>query len=334
MSVSAAVRPTPEPAPKDAGGWIRRMAPFLFAHKRNVVMAFGVAVIGQGIAALVPLWSKTIVDDVIVHDRQPLGPWLILLVASGVVTFALAFVRRYAGGRVALDVQYDLRNAVYERLQRLDFASHDKLQTGQLVSRASSDTALIQGLLTFLPIMLGNVVLLVVALIVMLATSAKLTIVALLAIPAMFFVAMRLRKTIFPASWDAQQRAAEVAGVVDEAVTGVRVVKGFGQESRELTDLADVGADLYKSRVRLIRLQARFTPTMQSIPVVGQVGVLGFGGWLALHGQLSLGAFLAVLLVPRAARGTRTNVCACCWRSVSRRGPAPNGCSTFSTPTR
>jgi ATP-binding cassette subfamily B protein len=283
----------PEPAPHGSGGWVRRlMVPFLMAHKRNVLTAFGVAVIGQGVQGLVPVWSKHIVDDVIIHHRQPLAPWLTLLVASAVVTFVLAFVRRYAGGRVALDVQYDLRNAVYERLQRLDFASHDKLQTGQLVSRASSDTALIQGLLTMLPIMTGNVVLLVVALVVMVLTSIKLTIVALLAVPAMFLVAIRLRATIFPASWDAQQRAAEVAGVVDEAVTGVRVVKGFGQEQRELDDLTEVAGDLYKSRVRLVRLQARFTPAMQSIPVLGQVAVLGFGGWLALHGHLSLGAFL------------------------------------------
>ena len=78
-----------------------------------------------------------------------------------VVTFATSYIRRWLGGRVSLDVQYDLRNAIYERLQRLDFAGHDQMQTGQLVSRASSDVGLIQGLLSFLPIMLGNVVMLV-----------------------------------------------------------------------------------------------------------------------------------------------------------------------------
>ncbi len=306
-AVTAHTRPVPEPGPKGAG-WIRRMWPFLMAHKRNVLLAFGVAIVGQGVAAAVPIISKQIMDNVILPNSKPanarqalvlghlhreaLAPWLILLFGCAIVTFAFAFVRRYAGGRVALDVQYDLRNAVYERLQRLDFASHDNMQTGQLVSRASSDTALIQGLLTMLPIVTGSIVLLVVALGAMIYYSPELTIVALLAIPLLFFVAMRLRKTVFPASWDAQQRAAEVAGVVDEAVTGVRVVKGFGQEQRELDDLVDVGADLYKSRVRLVRLQARFTPTMQSIPVLGQVAVLGFGGWLALHGHLTVGTFL------------------------------------------
>ncbi|MEY2420268.1 MAG: ATP-binding cassette, subfamily bacterial [Acidimicrobiaceae bacterium] len=263
------------------------------AHKRNVFIAFGVSILGQAVAALTPLAEKIIVDDVIVNHRRPLAPWLALLIAAGVFGFGAAFVRRYVGGRVSLDVQYDLRNAVYERLQRLDFASHDQMQTGQLVSRANSDVGLLQGLLMFLPIMLGNVVLLVVALVVMVILSPPLTLVALLVLPALLVVTLKLRTTIFPASWDAQQRAGEVAGVVDEAVTGVRVVKGFGQEDRELLHLAGASSDLFSSRMRLVRLQARYTPMLQVVPVLGQVGVLAFGGWLAMNGHLTLGTFLA-----------------------------------------
>ncbi|MEY2404394.1 MAG: ATP-binding cassette, subfamily bacterial, partial [Acidimicrobiaceae bacterium] len=263
------------------------------AHKRNVFIAFGVSILGQAVAALTPVAEKIIVDDVIVNHRRPLAPWLALLIAAGVFGFVAAFVRRYVGGRVSLDVQYDLRNAVYERLQRLDFASHDQMQTGQLVSRANSDVGLLQGLLMFLPIMLGNLILLVIAMVVMVILSPPLTLVALLMLPALLLVTMRLRTTIFPASWDAQQRAGEVAGVVDEAVTGVRVVKGFGQEDRELEHLAAVGGDLFSSRMRLVKLQARYTPMLQVIPVLGQVGVLAFGGWLAINGSVTLGTFLA-----------------------------------------
>ena len=176
-------RPTPEPAPPEAGGWLRRLLPFLMAHKRNVFIAFGVSVLGQTASALTPVVERTIVDDVIVNQRQPLAPWLAVLIAAGVFGFVAAFVRRYVGGRVSLDVQYDLRNAVYERLQRLDFASHDQMQTGQLVSRANSDVGLLQGLLMFLPILLGNLIFLVIALGVMLWYSPPLTLVALLCVP-------------------------------------------------------------------------------------------------------------------------------------------------------
>src|SRR5688572_27239421 len=274
-------RPTPEPAPPEAGGWLRRLLPFLMAHKRDVFVAFGVSILGQAVAALTPVAAKIIVDDVITNQRRPLAPWLVWLIAAGLFGFIAAFIRRYVGGRVSLDVQYDLRNAVYERLQRLDFASHDQMQTGQLVSRANSDIGLLQGLLMFLPIMLGNLVFLVMALAVMLYLSPPLTLVAFIAVPVLLIVTLRLRTTIFPASWDAQQRAGEVAGVVDEAVTGVRVVKGFGQEDRELAHLGEVAGDLFRSRARLVRLQARFTPALQAVPVLAQVGVLALGGWLA-----------------------------------------------------
>ena len=97
----------------------------------------------------------------------------------------------------------------------------------------------------------------------------------------------------FPASWDAQQRAGEVAGVVDEAVSGVRVVKGFGQEGRELERLAGASEDLFASRLRALRIQARYGSALSAVPALGQVAVLAFGGWLAIEGRISLGTFLA-----------------------------------------
>ena len=288
-----AERVTPQPKPPGSGGWLRRLSPFLLAHRREVSIAFGTAIAGQTVNVVTPLISKVVIDDVITTHQRSLAPWLALLVACGLFTFVASFIRRFVGGRVSLDVQFDLRNAVYERLQRLDFGSHDRLQTGQLVSRASSDVALIQSVLMLLPIMLGNVVMLVFSLVVMAWLSPALTLVALVMIPVLLVIALGLRSTVFPASWDAQQRAAEVAGVVDEAVTGVRVVKGFGQEDRELHHLADAGGGLYRSRVRLIRLQARYTSALAAVPVLAQVAVLGFGGWLAIEGHISLGTFVA-----------------------------------------
>src|SRR4051794_13924234 len=283
-----------DPAPPGSGGWIRRlMVPFLAAHKTNVAIAFGMAIVGMVISAITPLIEKVIVDDVIVAHNRAMAPLLAVLIGAGGVTFAASFVRRFVGGRVALDVQYDMRNAIYERLQRLDFATHDELQTGQLVSRASSDVGLLQGLLSFLPLMLGNLIMTIVAFVVMFFLSPPLTLVALAAVPALFVLSIRLRKTMYPASWDAQQKVGEVAGVVDEAVSGVRVVKGFGQEERELRRLVDVGDRLYKSKVRVIKLTARYSPALQSIPVLAQVGMLAFGGWLAIEGHLTIGTFLA-----------------------------------------
>ena len=106
---------------------------------------------------------------------------------------------------------------------------------------------------------------------------------------------MRLRTTVFPATWDAQQHAGVVAGVVDEAVSGVRVVKGFGQEDRELAHLADASRDLYSSRARLVRVQARYTPLLAAIPSFTMVAILGLGGWLVTEGHISYGTFFAFM---------------------------------------
>ncbi|MEP6624747.1 MAG: ABC transporter ATP-binding protein [Acidimicrobiia bacterium] len=263
------------------------------AHRRNVVLAFGMAVLGQAVSAFTPVIERTIIDDGIVAHTTTVWPYLVVLGIAAAFSFWAAYVRRWAGGRVSLDVQYDLRVAIFERLQRLDFGSHDELQTGQLVSRSSSDLGLIQGLLAFLPIIVGNLVMLVLSLVVMLFLSPPLTLVMLLAIPLLLVASLRMRGVVFPATWDAQQRAGEVAGVVDEAVTGVRVVKGFGQEDRELEHLGTAASRLFGARSRLVRLQARYSPVLQAIPSYGQVGVLAFGGWLALNGHISLGTFLA-----------------------------------------
>jgi ATP-binding cassette, subfamily B, bacterial len=275
------------------GGWIRKLWPFLARHKRKVFIAFGVAIGTTLITTAIPLVERAVIDGVIETQQRSLWPLLALLVGLGVVNFVLSYIRRFIGGRYAFDVQHDLRTAIFERLQRLDFAHHDQLPTGQIVSRASSDLALVQALLSFLPLVTSNVILLFLSVIVMLVLSPTLTLIALATIPALLVVSLKLRTTMFPAQWDSLQRAGEVAGVVDEAVSGVRVVKGFGQEDRELAGLTDAAAGLYRSNVRTVRLQARYSSALQAIPVLGQVGVLALGGWLAIQGQISIGTFLA-----------------------------------------
>jgi ATP-binding cassette subfamily B protein len=111
--------------------------------------------------------------------------------------------------------------------------------------------------------------------------------------PALWFIALRSRRKLFPASWAAQQQAGEVAAIVDETVGGVRVVKGFGQEEQEVERMEGASAALYSARVRLARLMARFNPALEAVPTLGQVGVLALGGWLAIRGNITLGTFLA-----------------------------------------
>ncbi len=127
----------------------------------------------------------------------------------------------------------------------------------------------------------------------MLVLSPVLALVALAVAPSLWFIALASRRRLFPASWHAQQGSGNVAGIVEENISGVRVVKGFGQEEQEQQRLEAASAALFGSRLRMIRLTARYNPALIAIPSLGVVGVLALGGWLAIRGSITLGTFLA-----------------------------------------
>ena len=274
-------------------GWVRRLWGYLMGHRTDVTLALMAAVLGSACQAVVPLIARQIVDGVIIDRTSALWPWLLVLLVAALASFAFAYLRRYRGGRVALEVQYDLRNAMHDHLQTMDLDNLSRLPTGQLVSRANSDSALVQGLLSLLPIMSGNILLMITSLVIMFVLAPLLAIVSLIVVPALVVVSYQLRKRVFPATWDGQQREGDVAQIVDEDVNGVRVVKAFGQEDRELGRIVGAASTLYGSRLRAVRLQARFQPLLETIPSLAQVAILAVGGWMALHHRITIGTFLA-----------------------------------------
>ncbi|MFD3489159.1 ABC transporter ATP-binding protein [Streptomyces sp. NPDC058690] len=274
-------------------GWARRLGGYAWRYRRNVLLALGSSLAGMAVLALVPLITKVIIDDVVGNHTRSLGVWTGLLIGAALLVYISTYIRRYYGGRLALDVQHDLRTEMYVTLTRLDGKRQDELSTGQVVGRATSDLQLIQGLLFMLPMTIGNVLLFLISLVIMAWLSPLLTLVAIAVAPALWFIARRSRSRLFPATWYAQGQAAAVAGVVDGAVSGVRVVKGFGQEEQETGKLREVGRKLFAGRLRTIRLNARYTPALQAVPALGQVAMLALGGWLATRGEITLGTFVA-----------------------------------------
>jgi ATP-binding cassette, subfamily B, bacterial len=272
---------------------LRRLAGYCWHHRRTVVIALAGALAATVATAAIPLVQRQIIDNVIVTHRASIWPLAGLLIVAAAVNFYGIYLRRYRGGRLSLDVQHELRTELFDSLSRLDGARQDEMRTGQLVGRAISDLNMVQGLLSMVPVTLGNIVLFVLTIGIMVALSPVLTIVTVTVAPALWVIALASRRKLFPASWDAQQQSGEVAGVVDEAIGGVRVVKGFGQEEQEQERLEGASSRLFASRLRMIRLTARYNPALTAIPSLGVVGVLALGGWLAIHGSITLGTFLA-----------------------------------------
>ncbi len=273
--------------------WLERLAPFVRPYRRALARAVALSVLGQLLAALLPLLQKVVLDDAVIRHRRPLLPWLGVLVGVGAIAPTLNYLRRVASARVSLDLQHDLRVAIHRHTNALDVARHNQLSIGDVMSRAAGDVTLIQGFVNQIPLLAANLTLVLVAAGVMMVLSPSLSTVFLVFVPLFIGLAVKFRDRVFPASWNDQRLSGAVAGVVDEAVSGVRVVKAFAQERRELALLIDRARALFRSRMRTARLTAVYGSTLQALPALAQFGVLAFGGWLALRGHITLGVFLA-----------------------------------------
>ncbi len=257
------------------------------------MLSLGAAIIGVGLQAAGPLLIREALDGAVAGDTSRLGVLAAVMAVLQVLTFGNAFARRYVGGRLALDVQHDLRRQVFNAVSRLDGGKQDALRTGQVASRAISDLQLVTSVLMQVPLSAGSVIFALLSLGAMLWMSPTLTLIAMVVAPAIAIIMAVSRKRLFPATWAAQQRAADVAQQVEETVTGVRVVKGFGQEAREVAKLEKTAKKLFAERMRAARLSSLPTATTAALPAAGQVAVLAVGGVLALKGEVSLGTFLA-----------------------------------------
>ncbi|MDT7580844.1 MAG: ATP-binding cassette, subfamily bacterial, partial [Pseudonocardiales bacterium] len=280
-------------SPEFRRGWIRRLTAACLRHPGVTTASLVSSVLGVGLWALGPLLTRLVVDDAVAGSTAVLVPVVAGLVALALVQYGASFVRRYCAGRMALDVQHDLRQRVFEAVARLDGERQDALRTGQVASRAITDLQLVQGFLSMVPFTLGTASLVVTSVAAMLWLSPLLTVVTLVVLPAAVVVTVRSRRSLFPATWSAQQRAADIAQQVEETVTGVRVVKGFGQEAREVATLEGRARALFGERMRAARLTARLNQVLLALPTLGQVGVIGVGGAMALNGSFSIGTFLA-----------------------------------------
>ncbi|WP_280357443.1 ABC transporter transmembrane domain-containing protein [Nocardia otitidiscaviarum] len=275
------------------GGWIRRLWARCREHPWVLLGITAALLAGAVVEVTGPLLAKRALDGATAGDTAIIGVMAGFMAVLAVGRFAATFTRRWLAGRLALDVQHELRLDLLAALQRLDGRGQDALRTGQVVSRSITDLQLVQGLLAMAPWSTMAALQFVLAAAVMLWLSPPLALTALLVVPAIAVVVYRIRPRLYAATWSAQQRAADLAQHVEETVTGVRVVKGFGQESRMVGVLEGHGRRLFAERMRAARLDARFAPTLAAIPQAGLVGVIAVGGLLALRGSIGVGTFLA-----------------------------------------
>jgi ATP-binding cassette, subfamily B, bacterial len=283
--------------------WLRRVMPIMGAHKGIFITSLVASFVGLVLQVLVPNLLNHAITNSIQRHTVPLSHYVWLIVGIGLVGGVAGYISRLFLFETAYDIEYDLRNIIYEHLTKMSFAFYDRVQSGQLISRANSDIRSVQMYMTFAPSILVQCSIAVVAFGFMLSINVPLAFVAMATMPFVYLAGVKMRKSMFPVSWLIQSRLADVATIVDENVNGVRVVKSFAAEQQQLRALSGAAEKLEWSYIKDADLRARFSPIVQNLPQVGLALVLLFGGYMVIHGGLGIGdilAFNAYLLMLQA----------------------------------
>jgi ABC-type multidrug transport system fused ATPase/permease subunit len=290
----------------------RRLLGFLRPYRGQVIGSTLLAVGAQAAGLTVPYLTGRVIDTVgsAAHDDRRLFTFAALVVAAGAIKGVLMLFRRWLAGRLSLAVEYDLRNAMYAHLQRLSFGFFDTHQTGQLMSRATVDLQSVRFFLGYgLIFFTQNLITIVIVAIALVWIDWQLALISFAIAPVLSMTAFRYSRTSHPILREVQQRVADVTTQAEENIVGVRVVKSFAQEPRQLERFAAGTERIFRQAIRAARLQATYVPFMSTLPNLAMAAVVLAGGYRVVHNDLSLGAFfevngyLLLLVVPLRSIG-------------------------------
>jgi ATP-binding cassette subfamily B protein len=250
-----------------------------------------VQIIGTGVGAS-PHHPVSVTDKR--HELTLIAGAIALVV---LVRWILTYWRRMVAGRVSLGVEYDLRKLLYGHLQQLELGFFDRQQTGQLMSRATVDLQAVRFFLGYgLVFILQSILTIALAGIVMIATEPRLGLISLAPVPFVILISYRYGRRARPAIQQTQQRIAELTADAEENISGVRVVKAFAREPRQLQRFQGSVGRVFHQAMVATRLEAKYNPMIGFLPQLGLAAVLLIGGDAVIHAHLTLGQFTAFYL--------------------------------------
>src|SRR5437588_2597087 len=222
----------PDPLPHDHkdSHWIRRMVPVVRPHLTMIIIGILAAVVSMVLRVEVPHVVGAAIDHAIKRHDQPLGHYVRELALMGAGILGFGFIFRYFTQRAAYEMEYTLRVLMFRQFSKLSFSFYDRVQTGQLISRANSDVRSVQMFLMWGPMMAVSLVSFAVALFFMLTINVPLTFVSLIGLPFVFMASRKMHRWMFPVSWVVSARQADIATIVEENVGGAQVVRSFAAE--------------------------------------------------------------------------------------------------------
>ncbi len=272
----------------------RRLLDFLRPYRTSVIWSFVLAAGAMGATVLIPYLTGRAIDSIRSHDRHGLVVLAIAIAVAGLLRLGLSIARRLVAGRVSLGVELDLRNILYGHLQRLELSFFDRQQTGQLMSRATVDLQSVRFFLGYGLIFIGQSALtILLAAIAMFLLQPGLAALALAPVPFVIVIANMYGRRSRPALQEVQQRIAELTAEAEENVSGVRVVKAFAQEERQLDRFHHAVGRVFDQAMYATRIQAKYAPMLSFLPNLGLAAILFIGGREVINGSLTVGQFTA-----------------------------------------
>jgi ABC-type multidrug transport system fused ATPase/permease subunit len=285
-------------------GWLR-------PYRMGVVWSGLLAAVAMVMTVAIPWLTGRAIDQIQDGDKADLTTLGLAILAAGVLRLGLTVARRLVAGRVSLGVELDLRNRMYGQLQALELGFFDHQQTGQLMSRATVDLQAVRFFLGYgLVFILQSALTILLAGGAMFAVQPELAAVSLIPVPIVVFVSARYGRRSRPALQELQQRIAELTADVEENIGGVRVVKAFAREDRQLERFRGRVGRVWDQAMVSTRMQAFYNPFIGFLPQIGLAAILFFGGRQVISGRLTIGEFsafysyLLMLLSPMRTLGT------------------------------
>ncbi len=274
-----------------------RAGKFLAPYKWQALAAFLALLLSNAASLIQPQFTRLIVDRGIEAANLRLIIWMSLaLVGFSIVNSVFSFAQGALMVRTAQDVAYDMRNRIYAKIQALSFSYHDQAQTGQLMTRATSDVDMVQGFVGqgFLMVV-GSALMMIGSLVFLFITNWQLSIVMMVIVPLSFAIFANLNRRIHPMFRIVQQRLAHLNTVLQESLVGVRVVKAFVREPHEARRFEDANLELYDINVRIARTVSFVFPLIFLFSNIATLTVYWIGGGQVIGGQLTLGEMISFI---------------------------------------
>ena len=263
-------------------------------NKKNFIISMASATAWVFLVIIQPYLIKRIIDDGIVSGNQSILIVLIsFMVLAGYVRAISIGTRRYYGMHVSYNVEAGIRNRIFTHMQKLAFNYHDRVPTGELMARASSDASQVRLAFAIAPLATANVLLLIILSLTLLSLSLPHGGLVLLSIPAVLWLASSFSSNAMGVSLKVKEAEARMTTEVEEQLGGIRVVKAFGNEEVAAEKVDEAIKSIYDTSLDYLKLRTRFVPLFELIPMVVTLLVLLLGGYLSINNYVSLGEFIA-----------------------------------------